>query len=282
MRRVRDVADRLIAGADKDEAARRLGVTVRTVERYATEARKYGMLPLVRPGPKPELYLKVAAALECGASEESVCAALDISEASLRVAVGRATKAGLISTHQRLYEKVADLLNAGVSEDAACEKLALNKPAFRSAKGNASRRGLIPPAPTKAGLISTHQRLYEKVADLLNAGVSEDAVCEKLALSKPAFRSAKGNASRRGLIPPASAKASDRPKPPPDPLNAYHALRAKGAAPPLGSMGALLHDLPRRQLMRILDNARPEDQTLAAVVLRLAMERLNGQSDPRR
>jgi hypothetical protein len=55
----------------------------------------------------------------------------------------------------------------------------------------------------------------------------------------------------------------------PTPLSRYHNQRQKGALPPLGSMGALIENMPPTLRARLISNIQPHDRALSDTVARL-------------
>jgi hypothetical protein len=123
-------------------------------------------------------------------------------------------------------------------------------------------------------------RKYARLAAALAEDTGERDVerAARLGISVQSLRHARARAIRNGMLPPPARRPPPAPRekrPRGKPINHYHALRAKGAAPPLGSLGAIVEALSWSDLSRLLAAVAPSDTTLADTVRRLALERLN-------
>lgn len=143
----------------------------------------------------------------------------------------------------------------------------------------ARRAGYLPPIQVTAQYAVLLPFLKDK-----QDGETDADLAARAGVSVLAIRRARSRATANGLLerpPPPPPPPPAPPRPPGQPLNRYHALRAKGAAPPLGSMGALIEKLPTAAVTRLLRATTVNDATLADTICRLALERLNGVTDPR-
>jgi hypothetical protein len=62
-------------------------------------------------------------------------------------------------------------------------------------------------------------------------------------------------------------------------INQYHYLRAKGSAPPMGSIGKMFDAMPPTLRKRLLERIEPQDRALSDTIARLLERTL---LDPRR
>ena len=128
-----------------------------------------------------------------------------------------------------------------------------------------------PANPAPRPLAQQQGPLYARVAALAKEGKTTQQVMDLTGRKRNSVLVAMSVARRKGLLPPTGRRAAGGDR-------TYRHYRNKGAAPPRGTVGALLDGLTRDEVETLLRSARPKEPTLAHTISRLLKERLN---DPR-
>lgn len=115
--------------------------------------------------------------------------------------------------------------------------------------------------------------LYADIVRLAKAGCNGHEIARRLDMPRGTVRDRLIGARKAGLLPP---------KPPAQGRTAWDTLRAKGAAPPMGSIGAIVDALSAAEIDAMLRHSDRNDKTLADTLARIVKEYLDGYTDPRR
>lgn len=109
--------------------------------------------------------------------------------------------------------------------------------------------------------------ISEKVAKLTLEGKSVREIADITGLSPSGVGAAKLRARKRGLLPERTPASK---------LKRYNYLRSQGAAPLIGKVGAVIDQIADEDTDKLLTLLNRDDETLAHMLVRVALERANG------